>query len=171
MRSPLALRDGRFFTRGIVYEALSNATQLDVCQGQGPPPNLTDISLICSRGRRNARSAALLEGTSFKVYSWWVRTYFGQIFPGVEYWQVLRAKFFLIQKTWEISNKETHKEVLQFNKQKNTKSSLLYGWIALWCDPNSSVCVRIYLIFQEFTTCLLVKYTIKFLKHTNIFAM
>ena len=55
--------------------------------------------------------------------------------------------------------------------RRTRKSSLLYGWIALWCDPNSSVCVRIYLIFQEFTTCLLVKYTIKFLKHTNIFAM
>ena len=55
-------------------------------------------------------------------------------------------------------------------KRRTRKSSLLYGWIALWCDPNSSVCVRIYLIFQEFTTCLLVKYTIKFLKHTNIFA-
>ena len=32
-----------------------------------PPPNLTDIRLICSRGRRNARSAALLRGPSRRL--------------------------------------------------------------------------------------------------------
>ena len=37
--------------------------------------------------------------------------------------------FFLIQKTWEISNKETHEEILQFNKQKNTKI-----FLTLWLD-------------------------------------
>ena len=135
-----------------------------------PPPNLTDIRLICSRGRRNARSAALLRGPSRRLRQVqkalpWRCTHdecaptLDKFSPALNIDKFCVRSFFLIQKTWDLINRRTR------------KSFLLYGWIALWRDPNSSVCVRIYLIFQEFTTCLLVKYTIKFLKHTNIFAM
>ena len=81
-------------------------------------------SHLFPRAEKRAVCSAI-RGHFLQVYSWWVRTYFGPF----EYWQVLRAKFFLIQKTWEISNKETHEEILQFNKQKNTKI-----FLTLWLD-------------------------------------
>ena len=35
MPSSKAVRHGRVFARGIVFKALSNATQLDICKGSG----------------------------------------------------------------------------------------------------------------------------------------
>ena len=136
-----------------------------------PPPNLTDIRLTCSRERRNARSAALLRGPSRRPRQVQKALStrctqdeyappFWQIFPGIIYWQVLREKFFISSKRRErFRTRRLMKKFCNLINRRTRKSFLLYGWIALWCDPNSSVCVRIYLIFQEFTTCLLVKYT------------
>lgn len=37
---------------------------------------------------------------------------------------------------------------------KNLIIFLLYGGVALWRNPNTSICIGINLIFQEFTPCL-----------------
>ena len=45
----------------------------------------------------------------------------------------VRSFFFLIQKTWKISNKETREEILQFNKQ-TKHENLCYFMVGLLCD-------------------------------------
>ena len=110
-----------------------------------PPLNLTDIRLICSRERRNARSAALLRGPSRRLRQ--VQKAlptrctqdecappFWQIFPGIVYWQIFAWEvFFFNTKDVKISNKETREEILQFNKQ-TKHENLCYFMVGLLCD-------------------------------------